>query len=407
MPITIDDIRKAADEMQGHIKRTPTISTPLLSQKTGVDLYLKLENLQVTGSFKSRGSYTRLAALTAEERNRGVIAVSAGNHAQGVAFHAQQMGVPAIIYMPKATPFTKVGRTEELGASVVLIGENLIETRLAALKRAEADQLTFIHPYDDELVITGQGSVALEMLEDQPDLEVLIVPVGGGGLISGVAIAAKAINPDIEIIGAEALMFPSMKDVLEGREPRGEGQTIAEGIAVREPGEVTRKIIAELVSDIVLVKESSIEQAIQTFVEEQRLVAEGAGAAPLAVVMDDPERFANRKVGLIVSGGNLDSRLLSSILMRGLVRGGRLVSLRIEIADIPGVLSKITGLIGNCGGNIIEVHHQRLFYNVPVKRTDLDVVIETVDAGHVHEILQTLTDAGFKARQLDSSHEGA
>lgn len=400
MPVTFKDIQKAAKQLEGKIIRTPSLPSPVLSDLSGADITLKLENLQLTGSFKPRGAYIKLAGLSDKEKKAGVAAASAGNHAQGVAFHARNLGIKATITMPEGTPFTKVGRTEALGAKVVLAGEGLAEAREAAQEQADANGQVFFHPYDDEDIIAGQGTVGLELLTDFPDLDVLVVPIGGGGLMAGSAIAAKAIKPDIEIIGVEAALYPSMSQALKGQESTGKGQTIADGIAVKTPGELTKPVIAEWVDDILLADEAALEQAIQTYLENQRLVVEGAGAASLAAVLENPERFQGRKVGLVVSGGNIDSRLLSSILMRGLVREGRMVRLRVEITDAPGVLSKVSGLIGDNGGNIVEVYHQRLFYDVPVKQAEVDVVLETVDSGHVREIMDQLEKAGFPVRLL-------
>jgi len=405
MSVSFDDIQSAAKLLQGKVTRTPSLSSPVLSKLTGSDITLKLENLQVTGSFKPRGAYVKLVSLTQDEKKAGVIAASAGNHAQGVAYHAQNLGLSATIYMPEGTPFTKVGRTEALGATVVLSGEGLSEARDAALGQCAAQGQTFIHPYDDEKIIAGQGTVGLELLSDVPDLDALVVPIGGGGLMAGIAVAAKAMKPDIEIFGVEAALYPSMSDALSQKAPGSSvdktgGQTIAEGIAVKVPGTLTRPIIAEHVSDIFLADEVALEQATQSYLELQRLVSEGAGAASLAAVLANRDRFEGRKVGLVVSGGNIDSRLLSTILMRGLIREGRLVRIRIEISDAPGVLSKVSGLIGESGGNIVEVFHQRLFYDVPVKQAGVEVVLETMNANHVNEIIEKLEQAGFPVQQL-------
>ena len=403
MKITLNDIRAAADCLNGHILRTPCLPSAAISAVTGVDVVMKLENLQVTGSFKSRGAFVKLGKLTAAEKLAGVVAVSAGNHAQGVAHHAAGLNIPATIFMPDGTPFTKVARTEALGAEVVLQGRTLSDAWVAAERAVKKGRKTFIHPFDDVDIIAGQGTVGMEMLDDFPDLDVMLVPVGGGGLISGCAIAAKALKPDIEIIGVQSSLYPAMERVLSGKPlPAETGATIAEGIAVKSPGTLTRKIISELVSDIILVDEIAIEKAVQLYLEGPRLVAEGAGAASLAALMSHCQRFAGKRVGLVVSGGNMDSRLLSSVLMRGLVREGRLVSLRIKLPDIPGVLAKVSGLIGDCGGNIIEVYHQRLNYDVPIKEADLDVVVETLDRNHVDDILKTLEAGGFPVRLLDT-----
>ncbi|NQU61245.1 MAG: threonine ammonia-lyase [Rhodospirillales bacterium] len=407
MTVTIDDIHAAARQLEGKVIRTPAITAVTLSERCGAEIALKLENLQVTGSFKPRGAYIKLAGLTDKEQKAGVIAASAGNHAQGVAYHARNLNIAATIYMPEATPFTKVGRTEALGAKVVLAGEGLAEARDAALKQAEKEGRSFIHPYDDEKIIAGQGTVGLEFLDDFPDLEILVVPIGGGGLMAGTAIAAKAINPGIEVVGVEAALYPSMHQALKGNTPSGKGATIAEGIAVKVPGLLTKPIIAELVSDILLVGEAALENATQVYLEEQKIVTEGAGAASLAAVLENKERFKGKKVGLVVSGGNIDSRLMSSILMRGLVREGRMVRLRIEITDVPGALAKVSGLIGDKGGNIVEVYHQRLFYDVPVKQTEIDIALETLDSQHVQEIMKALEEAGFSVRLLGGTSSTA
>jgi len=404
--VTIDGIRAAERLLAGRVLRTPSLRSQGLSELTGADIVLKLENLQLTGSFKPRGAYVKLISLAARDKRAGVVAASAGNHAQGVAYHARNLKIPATIYMPEATPFTKVGRTEALGAKVVLEGETLSEARAAAMTYARAAGRAFIHPYDDARIIEGQGTVGLELLADFPDLDAIVVPVGGGGLLAGIAVATKALKPKIELIGVEAALFPSMSQALKGRPPGGGGQTLAEGIAVKAPGALTKPIIAELVRDILLVDEAALEQAVQAYLEGPRLVAEGAGAASLAAVMTNRKRFKGRRVGLVVSGGNIDSRLLASVLMRGLVRAGRLVRLRVEITDNPGVLSKVTGQIGDCGGNIIEVYHQRMFYDVPVKQAEVDVVVETLDADHLREIMAGLEKAGFPVRLLGGTSLG-
>jgi len=403
MTITINDIQMASEALSGRVLRTPSLPSEVISSAVGADVVVKLENLQVTGSFKSRGAYIKLSKLTPEQKQTGVVAVSAGNHAQGVAYHAANLGIPATIFMPEGTPFTKVERTEALGARVILQGASLSEAWAAAESMVKTEGKVFIHPYDDPDIIAGQGTVGLEMLTEHPDLDVLIVPIGGGGLISGCAIAAKALNPEIEVVGVQSSLYPAMAKVLAGESiPDTAGATIAEGIAVKAPGILTREIVSRLVSDVLLVDEITIEKAVQLYLEGPRVVAEGAGAAALAALMDNAERFKGRQVGLIVSGGNMDSRLLSSVLMRGLVREGRLVSLRIKLPDIPGVLSKVSRLIGDCGGNIIEVYHQRLNYDVPIKEADLDVVVETLDRNHVNDILNALESGGFPTRLLDS-----
>jgi threonine dehydratase len=406
LAVSFADIQRAAAAIEGEVLRTPAIAAPALSLLTGAELVLKLETLHPTGSFKERGALNKLKSLTPEQRDAGVIAMSAGNHAQGVAYHAHRLGIPATIVMPEGTPFTKIERTAAHGATVVLRGAGLGEARQEAAAIAAARGLTFVHPYDDAAIIAGQGTVALELLADHPDLDVIIVPIGGGGLISGIAVAAKHLSPSIEIIGVQASLYPSMRQALGGGgaqpEPRG-SQTIAEGIAVKEPGNLTTAICAALVSDILLVEESAIERAIEILLEDQKLVVEGAGAAGLAALLSDPGRFRGRKVALVLCGGNIDARLLSSILMRGLVRAGKLVRLRVEISDSPGVLAKITRIIGDKGGNIVEITHQRLFYDVSVKLAEVDAVVETRNRSHVGEIVAALDEAGFRTRLLSST----
>jgi threonine dehydratase len=404
LPVTIADIRAAAASIAGEVLRTPSIVAPALSALTGVELILKLETLHPTGSFKERGALNKLKSLTAAQRLAGVIAMSAGNHAQGVAYHARKLGIPATIVMPEGTPFTKVERTAAHGATVVLRGAGLSEAHREANALAAERGLTFVHPYDDTAIIAGQGTIGLELLADHPDLDAIIVPIGGGGLVSGIAVAAKALSPRIEIVGVEAALYPSMRQALRGDAqpaPAG-GQTIAEGIAVKEPGKLTQAICAALVADILLVAESALERAVEMLLESQKLVVEGAGAAGLAALLTYPERFRGRKVALVLCGGNIDARLLSSILMRGLVRAGKLVRLRVEISDSPGVLAQITRIIGDKGGNIVEIYHQRLFQDVPVKLAEVDAVLETRNAGHVGEIVAALEAAGFRTRLLSS-----
>jgi threonine dehydratase len=324
-----------------------------------------------------------------------------------VAWQAKRLGVPAVIVMPRGTPFTKVKRTEALGAEVVLEGETLSDAGAHALALAKQRGLTFVHPYDDPLIMAGQGTVALEMLEARPGLDCLIVPIGGGGLAAGMAVAAKALKPAIEIIGVQCALYPSMRQAIRGEPPTSAGQTLAEGIAVKAPGKLTRPVIERLVDDIVLADEAAIERAVEMMFDEAKQVAEGAGAAPLAALLADRDRFAGRSVGLVLSGGNIDAHLLASILLRGLARAGRMARLRVEISDAPGVLSKVAGVIGDGGGNIIEIYHQRLFYDVPVKFAELDVVIETIDTGHVRAIIDRLNAAGYPARLLGSTADAS
>jgi len=404
LPVNFKDIRDAAVAIAGAVARTPATAAPALSELTGIDICLKLETLHRTGSFKERGALTKLLTLKARERSAGVVAMSAGNHAQGVAYHAQRLGIPATIVMPEGTPFIKIDRTEAFGAKVVLKGDSLSAAREAADALARDKGLVFVHPYDDPAIIAGQGTIALELLEDRPDLDMLVVPIGGGGLISGVAVAAKAVNPRIEIIGVQSTLYPSMYRLMRGEDPGppAAAATLAEGIAVKEPGQLTRRIVAALVSDILLVDDVAIEAAIEALIERQKLVVEGAGAAGLAAVLAAPERLRGRRVGIVICGGNIDARLLASILMRGLVREGRLVRLRSELPDIPGALSRLSGVVGKHAGNIVEVHHQRLFHDTSVKRAELDVVVETQNRRHVEVLIAALVAAGFPTHLLPS-----
>ncbi|HTO82903.1 MAG TPA: threonine ammonia-lyase, partial [Methylomirabilota bacterium] len=367
---------------------------------------LKLESLQYTGSFKDRGAYNKLKSLTPEEAKNGVIAMSAGNHAQGVACFAQRLGIPAVIVMPVATPFTKVERTRGFGARVVIEGDTIDAAAVFARELAKRENLTFVHPYDDPRIVAGQGTIGLELLEDCPDLDTIVVPIGGGGIISGIATAAKALKPAIEMIGVEAALYPSMHHAIRNLTPVFGAQTIADGIAVKSPGVLNKAIIARLVSDILLVEEEPLEEAVQMLAEAQKVVAEGAGAAGLAALLAHRERFAGKRVAIIVGGGNIDARMLGQVLLRGLVRDGRVVSLRIEISDSPGVLGRLAQAIGKSGGNIIEIYHQRLFTDLPARRADIDAVVETRNAEHVREIMANLAEAGFSVRQL-SSRSGA
>lgn len=398
--IDYSDIESARAILTGQVLRTPAIPSPGLSKLTGADVYLKLENQQVTGSFKVRGSYVRMAALSDAERTAGVIAASAGNHAQGVGYHAERLGIPATIFMPANTPFTKVARTEALGATVILEGETVAESRILAMQAAEAEGKVFIHPYDDPHVIAGQGTATAEFLEDAPDLDTIIVPIGGGGLAAGACIAAAHLKPSLEVVGVQADAYPSMKQAFRGEPPQGKGATIADGIAVKEPGDLTTPILKKHMKNVAVVCEADIERAVQIMVDVQRLIVEGSGAVPLALMLAEPARFAGHTVGLIISGGNIDSRLLSSVLMRGLIRDGRLAKLRISLIDMPGALAAVAGIIGGKGGNIVDVLHQRMFRDVPVKEADVDIAIETLDADHVREIMAALEEQGFGTRLL-------
>ena len=403
LPVDLNAIRDAAEIIAGSVVHTPTVHSPSLSKMLGCQLFLKLETQHYTSSFKERGALVKLSGLDAAERRRGVIAMSAGNHAQGVAYHAARLGIPATIVMPETTPFSKVERTRSHGARVVLVGRTLADCRAETERLVEEDKLVLVHPYDDPDIIRGQGTVGLEILEAAPDIDTLVVPIGGGGLISGIAIAAKALKPGIRILGVQVDSFPSMYEAIHGLTASSGGSTLAEGIAVKYPGRLTQPVVAELVDDIVLVPERAIERAVQLLIEEQRLVAEGAGAAGIAALLHEPERFAGHRVATVICGGNIDSRILASVMMRGLVRDGRLVRLRIEISDEPGVLATVARIIGETGGNIVEIYHQRLFQDVPVKQADLDAVIETRNADHVREIMSRFAELGMKARLLGSS----
>jgi threonine dehydratase len=408
LPVNLEAVRRAAASIAGAICRTPVVAAPALSELAGGEIYLKLETLHRTGSFKERGALTKLLTLDAGERRAGVVAMSAGNHAQGLAYHAQRLGIPVTIVMPEGTPFIKIDRTEAFGARVVLKGDSLSAARRAAGALARDRGLVLVHPYDDPMVIAGQGTIALELLADQPDLDTLVAPIGGGGLISGIAVAAKALDPKIEIIGVQSTLYPSMYRLMRGEDPGlpAAAATLAEGIAVKEPGRLTRHIVKALVSDILLVDDTSIEGAVETLLERQKLVVEGAGAAGVAAVLAAPKRFRGRRVGIVVCGGNIDARLLASILMRGLVREGRLVRLRCELPDMPGALSRVSGIIGKHAGNIVEVHHQRLFHDASVKRAELDVVVETQNRRHVELLIAALIEAGFPTQLLSNTSEG-
>ena len=400
MTVTPDAIREAHKAMEGAVLRTPSVYSPALSSMIDADVWLKLENQQITSSFKPRGAFTRMSALTPDEAKRGVISMSAGNHAQAVAYHAKQMGIPAVIVMPAQTPFAKINRTRAWGAEVILEGRNLNECEGVVSQIIAERGMTLIHPYNDELVMTGQGTVGLEMLADNPDLDTLIVPVGGGGLISGIAIAARDINPDIRIIGVEAELWPTMTDMVAGDDIRGGGETLAEGIAVKKPGALTMPVVRDLVDEIVLVSEVIIEQAVGVMVEQQRLVTEGAGAAGVAALLQYPEKFKGHKCGVVICGGNIDPRLLSAVLTRNMARDGRIARLRIDITDEPGMLAGITTAISSCKSNIIEIFHQRMFQDVPPKLAKIDAVIETRGGDHLQEIVQAIRDKGFTVTVL-------
>jgi threonine dehydratase len=400
--VTLDDIEAARRTIEGQVLRTPLLAAPPLSALTGAEIFVKYENLQVTNSFKERGAYMKLAALSADERRRGVVAMSAGNHAQAVAYHARRLDIPATIVMPVTTPFVKVKATEAYGATVVLDGETISEAQARAEAIAAERNLVWVHPYDDPHIIAGQGTVALEMLEEAPDLDMLVVPIGGGGLIAGCAIAARAKKTTIEVLGVESVLYPSMWNAIyQGNRPCG-GATLAEGIAVKNVGKLTLPIVRELVSGIVLVDEPQIERAVNAFLTLQKTMAEGAGAAGLAAMLAEPARFRGRKVGLILCGGNIDPRILASIMVRELERADRIVSFRLTIPDRPGVLGQIATRLGEFGANILSVDHHRLFLDVPAKGAMLDVTVETRDAAHAEEIFNALVADGYQPVQMPS-----
>jgi threonine dehydratase len=398
MAVTIDDIRAAAAAISGSVLDTPCLHSHTLSAITGAQVNLKFENQQFTASFKERGALVKLLSMTKDQRAHGVIAASAGNHAQGLAHHAQRLGIPAVIVMPRHTPHVKIERTRTFGAEIVLEGENFDEAYAVAHKLMQARGLHFIHPYDDDKVIAGQGTIALEMLAAMPDLDMLVVPIGGGGLIAGVAIAAKSLKPDIKIIGVETMRFPSMYCAVKGKQPQFGTNTIAEGIAVKEPGRLTLPVVRELVEDILLVDEGDIEQGIVMLLEIEKTVAEGAGAAGLAALLRYPARFAGCKVGLVLCGGNIDPLMLVSIIERGMARSGRLVRLSVEIRDVPGMLAQVTTCLARANANIEEVYHQRTFTNLSAQAAELEFVVQTRGHQHAAEIVEALRKDGFQAR---------
>ena len=401
LPVTFADVEAAANAIADAVEITPARHSRILSTLAGADIFLKFENLQFTASFKERGALNKLLSLDEGARKRGVAAMSAGNHAQGVAYHAGRLKIPATIVMPEGTPFTKVKHTRDFGARVLIEGGSLSQSFTRAQALAAADNLAFIHPYDDPLVIAGAGTVALEFLRQVPALDILVVPVGGGGLISGMAIAAKAINPRLRIFGVEAKHYPSMYNLVKGTQLPCAGQTIAEGIAVKDTGAIARQVIGALVEDILLAGEPEIEAAVVKLLEIEKTVAEGAGAAALAAVLAHPELFAGCNTGIVISGGNVDMRLLSNVILRELAREGRIMSLVVGIEDRPGVLARVASLIGDAGGNIMEVSHNRLMTGASAKSADLGLVIEARDDTHAEEIKSRLEQAGYPVREPD------
>jgi threonine dehydratase len=402
MTVTLDAVRGAADQIRGHVIRTPLTFSRTLSRITGAEVFLKWESLQFTASFKERGALVKLLSLTPDERSRGVIAMSAGNHAQGVAYHSNRLGIRAVIVMPQFTPNVKVEHTRAHGAEVILHGEDVAEAGRYARELAGTRGLVFVHPYDDPTVIAGQGTIALEMLEDEPGLECFLVPVGGGGLISGCAVAARGVRPAARIYGVQSAVFPSMSQSLREQPIACGTQSLAEGISVREPGKRTLAIVRKLVEDVLIVNEIDIEEAILMYLEIEKSVVEGAGAVGLAALLESPELFRGRKVGLVVSGGNIDMPVLSDIILRGLARSERMVRLSIAIRDVPGGLSKVAACIAQEHGNIVEVTHQRSFSRLPIKTAEVHVTVQTRGSEHVRDIVTRLNDAGFPTTLTDA-----
>ncbi|WP_171962741.1 threonine ammonia-lyase [Bordetella trematum] len=398
-------IQTARDNLRGQVLKTPFTLSRTLSDMLGAEVWLKFENLQFTASFKERGALNRMLTLSAAERAAGVIAVSAGNHAQGVAYHAQRMGVPAVIVMPRFTPTVKVANTRRFGAEVVLAGDTFDDAKAKGYELARERGLTMIHPYDDEAVIAGQGTIGLEMLQDQPDLDAMVIAIGGGGLISGIATAAKAIKPGIEIIGVQTERFPSMYAAIHGQDRESGAYTIAEGIAVKSPGTLTEAIVRRLVDRIELVSEADIEHAIVVLLEIEKTVVEGAGAAGLAALLQEQarggQRYHGKRIGLVLTGGNIDPLMLGDLIERGMVRAGRLARIRVDLRDLPGALAQATKLIADAHANITEVHHQRAFTALPVRNVEVDFVLQTRGHDHIEEVIGVLNRAGFAASNHD------
>ena len=395
LPVAPSDIHAAAETIRGAVVETPCSYSRTLSNICGCDIWLKFENLQFTSSFKERGALNRLMALSPEQRRRGVIAMSAGNHAQGVAYHARRLGIPATIVMPVGTPMVKVENTKHHGAEVVVTGATLEEAAAFARSHGEAHGMIFVHPYDDPLVIAGQGTIGLEMMRAVPELDTLVVPIGGGGLISGIGIAAKSIKPSLRILGVEAWLYPSMYNAVHGGNLPARGDTLAEGIAVKSPGKITTEIVRRLVDDIALVNEAELERALATLISIEKTVVEGAGAAGLAAILSDPSRFKGKKVATLLCGGNIDTHLLANVLVRDLVRCGRIARLRVAAQDRPGALAAITAKFHEAGVNIIEINHSRIFSRLPAKDTVIEVECEARDSESIDDVVKRLESAGF------------
>lgn len=397
LPITESDVRAAAERLRGQAVNTPFLHSRTLSEVCGCEIWLKFENHQFTASFKERGALNKLANLTAEQASHGVLAVSAGNHAQAVAYHAQRLGMHAVIVMPQHTPTVKINGTQHFGPEIVLAGETFDEALEYGLKLVEERHLTLVHPYDDPHVIAGQGTVAIEMLDAQPGLDAMVIAIGGGGLISGIAVAAKAISPGIRIFGVQSEAFPAMHNLFHDRPGACMSASIAEGIAVKMPGLLTRQLVQRYVDDIFLVSEDDIEGALIRLLEIEKTVVEGAGAAALAGVIRNRQRFEGQRIGLVLSGGNIDSSMLSDVIAREMVRSGRLARLRVDLRDIPGALARATQVIANAQGNIEEVHHQRAFTLLPARSVEVDIVVQARDRAHIALIIDALNQTGFHA----------
>ena len=400
MTIHIDSIKEANLALRSNIFRTPTIQSQYLSNEVNANVFLKLENLQYTSSFKVRGAYVSIKRLKEEQKQKGVIAMSAGNHAQAVAWWAQKEGVKATIVMPEQAPLSKVMKTKSLGAEVILKGRTLNESQNYVSELIDYKKLTLIHPYDDPNVVIGQGTLGLELMEDTKNLDLLVIPIGGGGLISGVSIVAKSLNPNIKIFGVQTEKFPSMYNVLHKKQLAISGDTLADGIAVKRPGNITSEIIKNHVDDILLINEFDLEMAISSLFENERIVAEGAGAAGVAAIMKNKDKFSGKKVGTVICGGNIDARLFASILNRKLLMDGRMTKVRIDIIDEPGMLARISNLIAKYGGNIIEIYHQRMFNDVPVKNAKIDAIIEALSVEHIASIIKALRNDGFQVSEI-------
>jgi threonine dehydratase len=398
-PPTIDDIRAAAERVKGAVIRTPMLVSRTLSEIIGAEIWLKFENLQFTAAYKERGALNKLLQLTEEERARGVIAASAGNHAQAVAYHAKRLGIPAVIVMPESTPTVKVTQTEGHGATVVLHGSIVDDAFVKARELALENGYVFIHAFDDPQIIAGAGTVGLEMLEDAPDLDTIIVPIGGGGLMSGVSIATRAIKPEIELIGVEAELYPSMKCAIQDCQMPLGGDTLAEGIAVKQPGDLTSRILKEYANDVVLASERDLERAVAMLVGIEKTVVEGAGAAGLAAMLGDPERYKGKKVATLLCGGNIDTHLLANVLVRDLVRQGRIARLHVAAHDQPGALAAITAKVYEAGVNVIEINHSRIFTRLPAKDTMIEVECEARDARSIDDVVVRLEAAGFRVER--------